>query len=602
MLIVSSELDPGTIIRDKYRIVRALGRGGMGTVYLAEHILLGRQRALKFISGELSNDPKFLKRFRLEAQAAIDLRHPNVVEVVDLDQAEDGSPYIAMEYVDGPSLRQALADGPFHVERALDIARGVALGLGLAHAKGIIHRDVKPENILLAGGNGKPEIPKLLDFGLAAMKESSTAVSRTRGLMLTPEYAAPEQWKGMPSGELDGRVDLYALGGVLHEMLTGRTSFASHNTEGWMYQHLQAEPVPPSRLRPELANWPGLDALVLRMLAKDRDQRPANAAEFVRDLNALRPGQPIKTVFEGPGVTIPVQVRATPPKSHAPWWVIAAAIGLTLFGAFFLYLRLNRTGPIAGTIRDNPRDGQKYVWIPPGAFQMGCSPGDSECGDDEKPPRQVSITKGFWMAQTPVTVGAWKRYRAATNAPALPQTDSFGRKNWNEAGADTMPVVMETWNEASNFCQWAGLRLPTEAEWEYAARAGSTAARYGDLDSIAWYADNSGNRPIDAAALWGSTGQKTQAQKTQEYEARLIANGNIAHAAGEKQPNQWQLYDMLGNVWQWVAWPAAPPGSFMALRGGSWANIPGKVRVSGRLENPPDFRFERIGFRCAGQL
>jgi serine/threonine protein kinase len=295
MLIESRELEPGAIIRDKYRIVRMLGRGGMGTVYLADHILLGQQRALKFISGELSHDPRFLKRFRQEAQAAIRLRHPNVVEVVDLDQAEDGSPYIAMEYVDGPGLRQALAESPFGVERALQIARGIALGLGAAHANGIVHRDVKPENILLAWEGGGPETPKLLDFGIASMKETATAVSRTRGLMLTPEYAAPEQWKGMPSEELDGRVDLYALGGLLHEMLTGQTSFHSHNTEGWMYQHLQTEPVAPSRLRAELALWEGLDALVLRLLAKDKEDGPANVVEFVCQLDAMHrktPGRP----------------------------------------------------------------------------------------------------------------------------------------------------------------------------------------------------------------------------------------------------------------------------------------------------------------------
>ena len=288
MLIESRELDPGTVIRNKYRIVRALGHGGMGTVYLAEHLLLGRLRALKFISGELSRDPRFLKRFRMEAQAAIELRHPNIVEVVDLDQAEDGSPYIAMEYVDGPGLRPALAGGVFPVERALAIARGIALGLGLAHEKSIIHRDVKPENILLAGGNGTPEIPKLLDFGIAAMKQTSTTLSRTRGLMLTPEYASPEQWKGMASDELDGRVDLYALGGVLHEMLTGQTAFHSHTMEGWMYQHLQGEPQPPSLVRLELANWKGLDALVLRMLAKNREDRPANAQELVSELDAVQ--------------------------------------------------------------------------------------------------------------------------------------------------------------------------------------------------------------------------------------------------------------------------------------------------------------------------
>jgi TPR repeat protein/serine/threonine protein kinase len=287
LLIERRELEPGIVIRGKYRIVRLLGRGGMGTVYLAEHILLGRHRALKFISSELSQDSRFLKRFRHEAQAAIELQHPNLVQVVDLDQAEDGTPYIAMEYVEGPDLRHVLAVGQFSVERALAIARGVAMGLGMAHSKGIIHRDVKPENILLASGNGVLETPKLLDFGIAAMKETATAISSTRGLMLTPQYAAPEQWKGMEAKELDGRVDLYALGGVLYEMLTGQTSFNAHNSEGWMYQHLHIVPEAPSRLRPEVANWPELDALVLHLLAKDREQRPKDAAELVRALDAL---------------------------------------------------------------------------------------------------------------------------------------------------------------------------------------------------------------------------------------------------------------------------------------------------------------------------
>jgi TPR repeat protein/tRNA A-37 threonylcarbamoyl transferase component Bud32 len=287
ILIDLRDLEPGTLIRGKYRIVRQLGRGGMGTVYLAEHILLNRQRALKFISNDLSKDAAFLRRFRREAQAATELQHPNVAQVVDLDQAEDGSPYIAMEYVEGPDLRHALASGSFAVERALHIARGIALGLGAAHAKGIVHRDVKPENILLAGGNGAPETPKLLDFGIAAMKESTTAVSRTHGLMLTPPYAAPEQWKGMAAEELDGRTDFYTLGGVLYEILTGQTPFYAHNTEGWMYLHLHEQPQPPSLLRPELANWPGLDTLLLQLLAKDRDQRPKDAAELVRTLDAL---------------------------------------------------------------------------------------------------------------------------------------------------------------------------------------------------------------------------------------------------------------------------------------------------------------------------
>jgi serine/threonine protein kinase len=300
ILIETREFAQGMVIRDKYRILRQIGRGGMGTVYLAEHIMLGRVRALKFISSELSQDSVFLRRFRREAQAAIELRHPNIVEVVDLDQAEDGTPYIAMEYVEGPGLRHELSNGPLPVERALAIAWGIAQGLGAAHAKGIIHRDVKPENILLAGGNGAPEIPKLLDFGIAAMKETATISGRTIGLMLTPPYAAPEQWKGMPAEELDGRADIYALGGVFYEMLTGHTPFHAHNTEGWLYQHLYADLRSPSQLRPELQNYPGLDEVVLRMLERDRAQRFSSAATLLEALAPLLPAQFTPTFYDTP--------------------------------------------------------------------------------------------------------------------------------------------------------------------------------------------------------------------------------------------------------------------------------------------------------------
>jgi WD40 repeat protein/predicted Ser/Thr protein kinase len=305
MLIESRDLEPGAAVRGKYRIVRILGRGGMGTVYLAQHILLDEPRALKFMSPEFSRDAKFLKRFRMEAKAASGLHHPNVVGVVDLDQAEDGSPFIAMEYVQGRDLRAALAEAPFPVERALAIAREVASGLTKAHARGIIHRDIKPANIMLARELDSPEVPKILDFGIAAMKERATAVT-THGIMLTPQYAAPEQWKGIAAQELDGRVDLYALGGVLYEMLTGRTAFLAHNAEGWLYQHLQVAPEAPSKARPELATWKGLDELVLRLLEKDREKRTSSAEDFVHELDAVRSQTPISPAQENPIPSAPL--------------------------------------------------------------------------------------------------------------------------------------------------------------------------------------------------------------------------------------------------------------------------------------------------------
>jgi serine/threonine-protein kinase len=358
MLIESRSLEPGSVIRGKYRIQSVLGIRIMTTVYLAEHIFLARPRALKVISANLAQDPAFLRCFRREAQAVIELRHPNIVEVLDLDQAEDGTPYIAMEYVEGQDLRHALNSpqerhpersaaeskdphfGLLAVPRALAIARGVAQGLAAAHAKGIIHRDVKPENILLSIAIGAPETPKLLNFGIAAMRETAAAISGNRGLKITPQYAAPELWRGMPSEDLDPRTDLYALGGVLYEMLTGRCAFNAQNAESWMFQHLHTDPEPPSQLRQELANWEGLDALLLRLLAKDREQRPKDAAELIGLLDAvlcIDPNVSRLRTQEKTGVDSKNAARTRSLRPPVLVWVAAIVVALA---AVFAGLRI----------------------------------------------------------------------------------------------------------------------------------------------------------------------------------------------------------------------------------------------------------------------
>ena len=306
-LIETRELVPGHLVRGKYRILKTLGAGGMGTVYLAEHLMLGGQVALKFLAAELSRNPSFIKRFRQEARAAYHLRHPNIVEVADLDQDESGSLFIAMEFVDGPSLRSAIHGAPrgLPVTRALHIARGVVAGLAAAHARGAIHRDIKPENILLGAQPDGSEQAKVLDFGIAAMTEGITNLSHTRGLMLTPEYAAPEQWRGTPAAELDGRTDLYALGGVLYEMLAGRTPFQARNMEGWMFQHLQGVPEPLSRFRPDLEmEYPGLEEIVMCLLARERENRFASAAAFVEALEP-KPPEPRRSMTVVESMTAP---------------------------------------------------------------------------------------------------------------------------------------------------------------------------------------------------------------------------------------------------------------------------------------------------------
>jgi len=220
----------------------------------------------------------------------------------------------------------------------------------------------------------------------------------------------------------------------------------------------------------------------------------------------------------------------------------------------------------AGATKRNEKDGLTYVWIPPGTFLMGCSPGDGECYPDERPAHQVTISKGFWIGQTEVTQEAYERL--------------VGRNPSYFKGPE-LPVENIAWNDARSYCQAAGMRLPTDAEWEYAARAGSSGSRYDSLDAIAWHSRNS---------------------------------GTSTHDVGGKQPNAWGLYDMLGSVDEWVAdWYSDryPPGNatdpqgrasgtFRVLRGGAWGSLPRQVRASFRLKGSPAYHDKAIGVRCAG--
>ena len=310
MLSEIRELKPGMVIHRTYRIIRKLGQGGMGTVYLAEHQLMEEKRALKFLSSELSQDAAFTGRFRREVRTLRQVRHKNVVDCGDLEQAEDDSLFFAMEFVNGPDLRTFLnkAPQPFDVEMALAITEGVAEGLGAAHAMGMVHRDIKPENVLMARV-GDVFIPKIADFGIVATKETSN-YTQTGSSLLTPFYAAPEQWRGTRAAELDGRTDLYALGGVLFQMLTGQRVFDAENYEGWAYQHQRVEPRAPSSVRPELADWRGLDALVLSLLAKEPADRPSDVADVLRRLSEVQYTPPVVTrrTLQKPTASVAVPV------------------------------------------------------------------------------------------------------------------------------------------------------------------------------------------------------------------------------------------------------------------------------------------------------
>ena len=263
--------------------------------------------------------------------------------------------------------------------------------------------------------------------------------------------------------------------------------------------------------------------------------------------------------------------------------------------------------PSPGLARVNPIDGLKYVWIPPGTFMMGCSPGETpQCLPDEKPSHRVTISRAFWLGQTEVTVAAYKRFVTAKGT-SMPDEPVFGNTALNPGWAEElMPMVNVSRGDAENYCAWAGGRLPTEAEWEYGARAGLAEGRYGAVDDIAWYANNSGRAVLDSELIW------RQEQKL--FSDRLSANGNIFHAVAQKKPNSYNLYDMLGNVWEWVSdWydekyyssspeldPRGPTSGTLAVqRGGSWFTGPRVARAAPRYKVAPESRGFSIGMRCA---
>jgi serine/threonine-protein kinase len=256
----------------------------MGAVFLAEQIALGnRPVALKVLSRRLLDDPEFLLRFRDEATSTAHIRHANVVTIYESGQSDDGTPYIAMEYLEGETLRQALKTrGALPVAECAEILQQVARGLNAAHKIGIIHRDLKPDNIFLTRGDEGEVVAKIVDFGIAKLRESASHT--LAGMVLgTPAYMSCEQASGMRSDQLDARSDIYSLGVVTYEMLTGRVPFHSDTPLGYVRKHMLEEPPPFRAVAPGLPVSPQVEATVMKGLTKDREQRYSSTLDFARD-------------------------------------------------------------------------------------------------------------------------------------------------------------------------------------------------------------------------------------------------------------------------------------------------------------------------------
>ncbi len=278
----------GLTLNRRYEVLEKIGEGGFGTIYLAKQLPMGRDVALKVLNPYMSKDPKVVARFHREAQAACTLRDPHTVVTYDFDETEDGVLYMAMEYLRGRTLYEYLDEVErLGVVEAVHVVAQCCSSLAEAHEKGIVHRDIKPENIFLEHRGDDPFYVKVLDFGIAkivggdaAQSPALTAAGQTLG---TLEYMSPEQLTGKP---LDGRSDIYSLGVLLFEMLTGRLPFDSDNPAVLIRGHLRETPPAPSDVAPDAGIPPALDEVVSKMLAKKPDERYASALEVKQALEA----------------------------------------------------------------------------------------------------------------------------------------------------------------------------------------------------------------------------------------------------------------------------------------------------------------------------
>jgi formylglycine-generating enzyme required for sulfatase activity/serine/threonine protein kinase len=698
----------------QYQVLRELGSGGMGVVYLARNTLMDRLEVLKVLNKEMLERKGTYDRFLREVRAAARLAHPNVVGAYSAVQVGRLLVF-AMEYVEGADLAQLVkTKGPLPVAHACSFAAQAALGLQHAYERGMVHRDIKPANLMLMR-QGQRGIVKILDFGLAkASSENPIDGGLTReGQMLgTPHYISPEQTVDAQNADI--RADIYSLGCTLYYLLTGGPPFDGKTLLEILTGHHSLEARPLNLVRPEVPVE--LAAVVGKMMAKERERRyqtPAEVAEALKpffkpkvvgsgssDGERSQPGQQdeertsagVVSPAAEPAGAEPVAApgAAAPPNDPALMWKSLVAIaepehlsdtrapapevlqdrppwvGPALVVGIVVLLGLV-VGWAAGVFKFKPQEGElafsnlperavvtvdgklytvewpggkgpakvtvpvgehrvkvelngvevhgeevkiatgektlirvilagpsplapspttmtnsigmKFVLIPAGEFLMGSPDSDKDAVDDEKPQHRVRITRPFYLGVHEVTQG---QYREVTG-----ETPSHFR------GSDDLPVESVNHHGAIAFCtklsakEGVSYRLPTEAEWEYACRAGSTTRySFGDdeasLGEVAWYKGNSGNR---------------------------------THPVGQKRPNAWGLYDMHGNVWELCGdWfdedyygqspPSANPlgpshAADRVIRGGGWRSIPQIVRSADRSGRAPGARPHDLGFRLA---
>jgi serine/threonine-protein kinase len=419
----------GQILAGRYRIIAKLGEGAMGAVYLAEHLRIGRRDAIKVLRTGMARDPEAIARFTRGARNVSTIQHPNVCTIYDFSDTDDGLQFLAMEFVEGETLKDTLdREGRLDLHRAISIARQVAAALQAAHDVGIVHRDLKPGNIMLARKPDGSDAVKVVDFDIAKGPSEALGEEVTRlGFVVgTPEYMSPEQLMGE---RLDGRSDVYSLAIVLFRMLTGTLPFRAATTQEIMVQRLTTEPLRLEEALPAAAFPPALEGLLLHALARKASDRIASAAEFAQGLTSAispdrTPSPTGKRAVELPPTRVVPAVRASRPPVRKPH------VGVPAF--------LRRPAVLAGV--------GLVVVIAAGAFMLLR---DSNSNDTGSQPTQVELSeRGASMppvqSDTAVATPIERYERPIDSSPTNDMPGGGGampsatRRQWDEASLEAM--------------------------------------------------------------------------------------------------------------------------------------------------------------------
>jgi eukaryotic-like serine/threonine-protein kinase len=630
-----------------YLVLDLLGEGGMGRVFRAKHTRLNRQVALKVIREEKLSNQRSVNRFLQEIHAAAQLSHPNVVLAYDAESA-DRTLFLSMEYVEGTDLTKLVAaNGPMPFRQACDAIRQAALGLQHAHEMGLVHRDIKPSNLLYTP---KGQV-KVLDLGLAMLNQKElkggdqpNRVTQDGFIIGTPDFLAPEQAQN--SGNVDTRADVYSLGATLYYLLTGQVPYDAPTPTEKLIKHITEPPPSLLRLRPDAP--PQLDAVVRWMMAKRPEVRPQTPANVALALSPFCPGGPVNPVVSqsfghdpigsiapspppdepeqlGPDANSvwaddtvrPVKVRVPRRASSLPLLLIAGGVLVAacggLLGMAYYYLVapvFEKEEPLGEEFTNAVN--QRMLRIEAGSFQMG-SP-DTEEGRDksEGPQHPVKISSPFFVSSTEVT--------RAEFVAVMNRSPGVSPPGMSEKLLPRLPATGVSWADANEFCKqlnskeasrrkgWE-YRLPTEAEWEYMARAGSDNPFPNGRKLVQYTHAIFKRTPTDP----DSEPHPELGTERYAFEQRPAPSGSKPGDADHpyrRTPNKWGLYDLSGNVWEWcqdyyadypaheTTDPSGPvEGIWKVLRGGAFDTSATECRVAHRHGLDPSSRAMNIGFR-----